>query len=226
MLFTQVSSRYKMLAALALGLGTIALVFTLSRGGWLAFGISTMILGFATWWRGWLSASVILIALILVLLLALVLYGLIADRLTSDDNGSAEARAPLMRLAFRIIADHPILGAGANNLPVIIGNYATPELGDVWLYTVHNRYLLIWAETGLPAMLCFLWFLLATIRRGWLCWKFNDRFLSPLGLGVAAALMGGMVHMFVDVFRSRPDIQMLWMVAGLAVVMVRLGGEK
>jgi O-antigen ligase len=226
MLFTPISGRYKLLAGLALALGTIALVFTLSRGGWIAFGLSMLFLGFAAWSRGWLSISVIMIALILLLLLVVVLYGLIADRLTSDDNGSAEARAPLMRLAFRIIADHPILGAGANNLPLIISDYATPELGDVWLYTVHNRYLLIWAETGFLSLLAFLWFLIATIRRGWQCWKFNDRFLSPLGFGIAAALMGGMVHMFVDVFRSRPDIQMLWLSAGLIVVMNRMGGKR
>lgn len=226
MLFTPVSRRYKLLASLALGLGIVALVFTLSRGGWLAFGLSMLFLGCAAWWRGWLPPKVILVTLILAVLLGGVLYGLVADRLTSDDNGSAEARGPLMLLAFRIIRDHPILGLGSNNLPVVIGNYATPELGDVWLYTVHNRYLLIWAETGLPSLLCFLWFLIATVRRGWKCWAFNDRFLSPLGFGIAAAWMGGMVHMFVDVFRSRPDIQMLWLSAGLIVVMYRMGGKR
>jgi O-antigen ligase len=114
-----------------------------------------------------------------------------------------------------MIADKPVLGVGANNFALLINNYTTSEFAGEWLYVVHNKYLLIWAEAGIAGLLTFIWFLFATFGRGWRCWKLNDPILSPLSLGLALAVLGIMIHMLVDTFNSRSDIQLLWLVAGL-----------
>ena len=56
--------------------------------------------------------------------IALLFHGSIAERLTDDDAGSAHARIPLMETAFRIIADNPVLGVGANNYTAVLPDYA------------------------------------------------------------------------------------------------------
>lgn len=213
---------YKWLAALGIAAGCIALVFTLSRGSWLALVVSVLIVcGFA-WHRGWLSLTVPGVAAAIVLLLSLIFRDTIIVRLLGDDGGSAGDRVPLMKLAFHMITDHPILGVGANNFGTMIKEYATPEFGSAWLYTVHNHYLLIWAEVGTCGLLAYLWFLLTTLYRGWQSWIQGDRFLALLALGLMAAIVGHMAHMMFDLFVERPAVQMLWLFAGLIIAIYNM----
>jgi len=214
-LLTRVRPGYKWLAALGFGLGSLALIFTLSRGSWIGFVVSISILCLLAWRRGWLSPTVPVIVVILALILFLPLQEVISVRLFGDDAGAAQSRIPLMRLAFRMIHDNPVLGVGANNFSIMIQRYATAEFGSEWLYTVHNQYLLLWAETGIVGLVAFIWLLLAILHRGWQSWKSADRFLSPIALGFTAAILGHMAHMFVDFFIQRPQVQLLWLIAAL-----------
>jgi len=219
LLLTRLGRWYKWLAALAFGLGGAALLLTLSRGGWVSFTFSITILCLLAWRRGWLPRSVTLTIGVVAVLLCLLFGDVIVARLVGYDLGSAQSRVPLMKLGLRVIMDNPVLGVGVNNFPIVMKQYIRQEFGRAWLYAVHNKYLLVWAETGIGGLLAFIWFLLATIRRGWDCWNLKDRFLSPLALGFTAAIAGQMVHMFVDVFNSRPQVQLLWLVAGLITAM-------
>jgi len=219
LLLTRLGRWYKWLAALAFGLGGAALLLTLSRGGWVSFTFSITILCLLAWRRGWLPRSVTLTIGVVAVLLCLLFGDVIVARLVGYDLGSAQSRVPLMKLGLRVIMDNPVLGVGVNNFPIVMKQYIRQEFGRAWLYAVHNKYLLVWAETGIGGLLAFIWFLLATIRRGWDCWNLKDRFLSPLAFGFTAAIAGQMVHMFVDVFNSRPQVQLLWLVAGLITAM-------
>jgi O-antigen ligase len=218
---TNLRGHYKTLALAGLSLGSVALVGTLSRGGWLAASLSLSAVYLLLWRRGKLSAAVPIVLLVLLSALALYFHEIIARRMTGDDLGSARARGPLMRMALEIIADRPALGVGVNNFTEALRR-RTPEFGNEWLYTVHNRYLLVWAETGAIGLAAYLWFLLFTLRRGWQRWKRFDPLLSPLGLGFTAALLGQMLHMQVDVFSSRPQVQILFVVAALIDAMSRM----
>jgi putative inorganic carbon (HCO3(-)) transporter len=147
------------------------------------------------------------------------LWGTINGRLTSNDNGSAASRITLIRLATHMIRAHPLLGVGINNVGVDIPQYAGPDFDGQWLYTIHNKYLLIWAEAGVGALLAFVWFLAATLRRGWLTARAGDRLLSPLAVGLSAGIAGQLVHMGVDIFQSRPQVEGLWLAAALLAAM-------
>jgi len=224
-LLTQARPGVKWLAALGFALGSLALIFTLSRGSWIGFVVSISILCLLAWRRGWLSPTVPIVVVIVALMLFLPLQDAISVRLFGDDAGAAQSRIPLMRLAFRMIQDNPVLGVGANNYSIIIQRYATSEFDDEWLYTVHNHYLLLWAETGIVGLVAFVWLLLAILHRGRQSWKSNDRLLSPLALGFTAAILGHMAHMFVDFFNQRPQVQLLWLIAGLITAIYILSGS-
>ena len=217
---TRLGRSWKLMAALGLALGSAALVGTLSRGGWMATVLALVIVCAAMWRRGRLSRAVPWLGGLLVAM-ALVFHGSVAQRLTEDDLGSAHARLPLMETAFRMIADNPVLGVGANNYTAALPDYASRHQ-DEFLYTVHNQYLLVCAETGIAGLAVFLWFLAATMRRGFDVWKRSDPLLGPLALGFTAALVGQSMHMLVDLFNSRPQLQLLVTVAALIAVMSRI----
>jgi len=193
----------------------------LSRGGWIATALSVTIVCIALRRRGRLSRMFPLLLIGLLAALSLTFQGSIAARLTDDDLGAAHSRFPLMETAFRIIADNPLVGVGVNNYTAALPDYASRHQ-DEFLYTVHNQYLLIWVETGLVGLAAFLWFLIATIRRGGDRWKRRDPLLSPLALGFTAALVGQMVHMQADLFNGRPQLQLLMTVAALIGAMSRI----
>jgi O-antigen ligase len=158
------------------------------------------------------------------LLVALVLIGLpfeasIANRFTSNDYGSAHSRIALAQMAKGMIRDHPIFGVGANNYALVLPRYETAQFGNAWHYTVHDKYLLVWAETGAIGLAAFLAFLLVTLKRGWSIVRTKDRLLGPIALGLSAGLCGQLAHMFVDIFHGRSAVQALWVVAALLAAM-------
>jgi O-antigen ligase len=213
-LLSSAAPRYKQLAILAVAAGSVALLLTFSRGGWIAFGLAVGILCALTWQRGWMPLPFPLAAIALVLVAGLVSGDVVLARLVGTDAGSAESRVPLMRIAWRMIEDHKALGVGANNFTENIAQYTTPEFRNEWLYTVHNKYLLVWAETGTAGLAAFLLLLAGTLRRGWACWRLGDRLLSPVALGLTAATVGLISHMLVEVFSGR-SLALFWLFAGL-----------
>ncbi|MCA9103616.1 MAG: O-antigen ligase family protein [Planctomycetales bacterium] len=218
--------RYKLMAAAALVLGVLALLLTLSRGGLLAFGISCGVFCLLACQRGRMSWRLPVAMATIALVAVLLNQEALAARFT-DDDGSASARLPLAELAAMMISDHPLIGVGANNCSVVSGDYVnTVELRTAWLYVIHNKYLLVWVESGILGLAAYLWFLVAVLRRGWVAWQLDDRILAPLGLAFAAAMFGQMFHMLVDVFHSRVQVQNFWLVAALIVAIYNVSRDE
>jgi O-antigen ligase len=215
LLLTRVRASYKAVTLISVGLGLTALLFTYSRGGWLAF-LTSITLICCAGWRLLRPRRVFIIAVALAALFAsLLLDTPLSRRLFESDEGSAYSRLVLNKLAIRMIEGHPIIGVGANNFAFHVREYATREDVGEWLYTVHNKYLLVWAEAGLGGLLAYCWFLVASLRRGWHCWKYKDPLYSPLSL----ALLCGITTLIVcDLFepdRGRPLMQLLMVLAAL-----------
>ncbi|MFZ5919712.1 MAG: O-antigen ligase family protein [Chloroflexota bacterium] len=226
LLFTNLRRLYKLLALAAFGLGLIGLGLTLSRGGSIAMSVSMAIFVLIAAWRGklpvWVPIALVAVAATVLLLFADVFLA----QFTGVRSDAALARIHLMQIAFNMIANNPLLGIGANNYAINIRNYLLPGLTGEFIYTVHNKYLLVWAETGIGGIAAFLWFLIAIIRRGWALWRRNDALLSPLALGIMAAVIGQMIHMLVEIFDSRTQVQALWLVAGLLVAMQTISKDR
>jgi O-antigen ligase len=213
----------KLPAIAGLVLGIMAIVTTQSRGGWTATLVSFAVFYGVLAWRGRVSVKAPLIAGALVAIALLAMQDTIVSRLTEDDNGSAQSRLPLMRTAMQMIADHPVFGVGANNYSVAMKRYGA-VYGDwgEWVFTVHNKYALVWAETGLGGIAAFIWFLAASMRRGLDGARGPDPLMSTVSLAFAAALAGHLIHLSVDLFSERPQVQLLWTVAALITVVREL----
>lgn len=212
----------RLLAGAAMAAGLYALVVTQSRGAWIAFLVAVTVCFAGMLVLGWLPARIVAVLALIAIGVTVVAAPVVTNRLTRDDRGAAESRVPLMRLAGDMIRDNPVLGVGANNFSVRIADYAGPEFSGDFLYAVHNKYLLVWAESGIAALLAYLWFIGSALLRGLRVVLARDRRVSPLALGLTAALLGHVVHMTVDVFRGRPGIQSLVLCAGLLVAIARV----
>ena len=213
--------RWRGLAMLVFILAAVALACTYSRGGWIAVVLSLAILGVSRWKQGGLSRKTAATCIAGLVLAAAFLFvpNPISARALGDDEGSAHSRIPLMHLAFRVIEANPVIGVGANNFGTVMNDYAGSEFRHEWIYTVHNQFLLVCAETGVIGLMAYLWIMLNVIRRGWRLWRVGDELFSPLALGMLAALCGLMSHMFVDIFSGRAVVQMVWLFAALLTAM-------
>jgi O-antigen ligase len=222
-LATPLARRYKLLAVSAVGLGGLGLLLTYSRGGWIAVALSVVIFLVFAWYRRWISAWLPITLALCALLVGGLFQERVAARLAGDETNALRGRIPLIQLAWQIICDHPVTGVGINNDALVTDQYAAlPQFRGEWLYMVHNKYLLEWAELGLFGLAVFVWFLVSTLRAGWRVWQSQDALLAPLALGLAAAILGQMIHMLFDIFNSRPQIQSLWLYAVLLMAMSRL----
>lgn len=215
-LLSRLNRSYKTIALIAFSFGLIALFLTLSRGGWLAFGLSLGLFCLFAWIRGLLQLKVLIFLFVIFVSVIFIFQDAVVYRLFGDDAGSAFSRIPLMKVAFEMIQDNPLLGVGVNNFAITMKQYINTKYG--WITAVHNHYLMVWAETGFFALVAFMWFLLVHIRRGWQLWSTRDYLLAPLALGFIVAIIGHMGHMTVDVFNDRQH-QLLWLIASLITAM-------
>lgn len=79
----------------------------------------------------------------------------IRDRFTSisdySEDASANARFNSWDAAISIALDHPLLGTGIRNSNLFSQNYGSDLAGR----TIHNQYLQIAADSGIPAMIVY-----------------------------------------------------------------------
>ncbi len=212
--------------ALALGGAALAmLLVTLSRGGWAAFLLGAGWVVLAGWRRGVLTRTHLLRmaaagAASLVVLVAV--YPQILLRLTAPDERSTESRLILTDQALTIIGHAPWTGVGYGGYNRAAYEYIAPRFAYVsedyqqalLQLVVHNHYLLLAAELGVPAMLYFAWLMWRFIRQPapWRAW--DDPGAFALAAGLSGALLSQALFLASDNFYADIRIFMIWLTAG------------
>jgi putative inorganic carbon (HCO3(-)) transporter len=203
----------------ALVIGGFAIFTTANRGSWvgLAIGIVVM-LGYDLFSRGVQLKKVLLglsvPAMILVTIFALKYGSTFSDRLFSKKaEGMWEGRKQLQAESFDIIKAHPIFGVG----------YWNYHLQNTF-YFVHNMYLLVAAEVGIPGLIFMAGFLLAILLYIIKGIRSKIFFVSNLSRGCLATLVGFLVSSIPGPdFWINHAVQMyFWMVVALQVALLRL----
>lgn len=147
-----------------LGLTSLALLLTWSRGAWLAAAAATACY---LLWTGRLRLPGARLLAVGALAAGALSVAAVQVRPTKvSDMG----RVAVWRSSLRIFAAHPMLGAGPDTVALMLGRHKTEgfvraygELGGQ--AHAHNDILQILATTGLPGLAAYAWLLLAAWRR-------------------------------------------------------------
>ena len=227
-----IAKRVKLALWLTLLLMSTALILTYSRAGWLALGFGGMFILYLCFFR-WIKNRVIafLISLALLILFFISSVGLITplrQRLFLEDYGAARTRIPLSEVALNIIGHHPWLGIGLGNYTMAAPDYDTTPEGISYEFPrpVHNEFLLIATEQGLPALGLFLVILLyVVIQLFRLSQSRTDPILPYVAIGLLGAFFAWGVSRLMDynyVLLGDP----FWLLVGLSLAMVQLSRQE
>ncbi len=224
-LFYPLSPRRRFFLLAAVGLELLALGATYSRGGITAtiLALFALFVYHRTRAIGLVRASVSgLFAAVLFSLVLLVVPNPIQKGLFRSGYATAYGRLPLITVAFNLIRHHPLLGAGLNNYVQTARQYDyTPEqLTAAWNSPVHNLFLFIAGELGLPGLVCFLIFLISALTAVYPALRSPDPFLLCTGAGIFCGILAFCVHAQVD-YSIWTQNRQLWFLLGLAVVVGR-----
>lgn len=170
-LWDESSPRLKLIAAYALGVTLLALLFTYSRGGALALAMVLMLAAIhkKAKWQYFFLALIIITPLLLFIPQEFegrlgTLNQLISGEAESTvhPDTSFRQRTLLMRTAWEMFSDHPIIGVGAGNYSEHYQEYSQHVGSTVSSYEnfdqrrfPHSLYLEIAAETGLLGLTIF-----------------------------------------------------------------------
>ncbi len=228
---TRLRARTRLLAAAVLGMGALALALTLTRGGWISFGIGG-VFGVAAFWRaGLIRGRQIargLAALAVMLALVPVAMPSIVDRIFGPDSRSLESRSLLASQAMDMLRDHPLTGIGYGGYNRVSMAYTPPGFAFVSPdyqkmlreLVVHNYYLLLAVELGVPALVLFLSIFVCLIAAAWRQRGWLDPGRFAVCIGLAGGVAGNLFFLASDNYYADVRMAMLWLVAGLLQAML------
>ncbi len=215
-------------------IGIGALFASFSRGAWLGFAGAIILMFLYSLFRKRYHPKLISgIAFLVLLGTAFSVH--YSDTILSqfgEESGrtsAMEIRFPLNRIAMRIIKDNLVFGVGLNNYEEISYKYVNREdTSDMFPYeqllqVVHNSYLLILAETGIPGLICFLAFLAFLFNRGRRVLKIRNAFISNLGLGILTGFVAFMATLLTGPdYYSHQIMMTFWILGGYLVTLSRV----
>lgn len=226
----------KVLAAWALGVCSLTVLLTYSRGGFIALVI--VVIATATvFYRGQLHY--LLALAVLALLLVNILPSRFAERIStltdivSNDTNSGvvsqdysiRGRTSEMIVAVQMFADYPILGVGLGNYPILYQKYAQ-RLGMEFRAEVrqaHNLYLEVAAETGLMGLFSFVLLLWVTLKSVWMGRQILLRNnLISISNMVTAYGLGFLGYLVAAFFIHNAYPRNFWVIAGIALAIPRM----
>lgn len=205
LVLSRIRSPARYIAMPALAGGIFCLLMTYSRGGWFGFILGSALVAAALYVKLSLKKKLVTGAagaIVLVLLLSYI-FGTsnpVRDRLTEDDRGSATSRLPLIELAVDIIRDNPVTGVGLNNYTEVHHkyDYGVDRITDYYPVPVHNIFLMIAAETGLPGLGFFLVFLTVIYWKGTRFFFRHEGFSANIVIGILGGITGFLIQGLVQ----------------------------
>lgn len=154
---------------LAFSLNFIGLMTTLSRGAVISLAIGLVIFSFLAKNKQELSRKITkfsLLALIIFILFTISFPGLIGQRVSGQnrlENISNHERLSQYETAWQIIKARPLTGVGLGNY-TYASHLLKPALPAYAHPPVHNAYVLLIAELGLPAIMLLIFLIFIVIK--------------------------------------------------------------
>ncbi|HUD33494.1 MAG TPA: O-antigen ligase family protein [Variovorax sp.] len=215
--------------------GGVMLLVTLSRGGWASASVAALVVTAVFVHRGLVTRrqlGVAMLAGVAGLCVLVVVYPNLLLRLTAPDGRSLESRVLLADMAFTIIRSHPFLGVGFGGYNRAAFAHVAPLFANVSYdyqlslrqLVVHNHFLLLAAELGVPAMVFFVYLLWRLARQMLPPGRWKDPGSFALATGLGASIVGQALFFNSDNYYADIRINMFWLGAGLLQALVIQSG--
>ena len=239
MYFGLQSRRVRLALVLAILGGIYAVALTYSRNGYLCLAVVLGAVGLMAGRKKLLYKRHLVMGGWLLISVAIAIVLVMGDSLFSRIR-STEAFAPRLegiRIATNMISQHPITGVGLNNYSLAMRDdvYAPSGLssmqqtyfgGEYFSTVVHNKYLLIAAQTGIVGLGLFLWILYIIYAHAFELFRDPRGFYGGMGMGMVAALVGANIGMLFDIYNSDLLITVFWILTGLIFVGHKISLEE
>lgn len=197
-------------------LGFLALLLTRTRSAWIGFLLGGAGLGWYAVRNGRIGRRAVG-ALGAAACLALVAaWPFVQQRLSQDHAEAAEVRRNLIRIAAVMIASHPVTGVGVNTATNQVYEYAARAGIGGWVFIVHNQFLLVAAETGLPGVIALVLVIAAGARAAWRGTRAADPFLRDASAVVLWSLVALVWALNLDHVSGCKTYFLLWFLVGAA----------
>jgi O-antigen ligase len=159
-----VQGKRQMLYWLVMAVVATSLVLTFTRGVWLGCIVATVYI-VSRWKPRTLWAIPILLAVAYLTGPAMIRRRVSLAFHPMDDPALA-IRLEMWRAGLRMVHEHPWVGVGPDNIPLVYAEYLPPGTTPMVGYHdhLHDNFLQLAAERGLPCLAAWLWFMLAL---GW-----------------------------------------------------------
>lgn len=215
------SNLYRLFALVTFMAGSLGLIFTLSRGAWIAAFLGHLLFLLLTYKR-------ILLPIVVAAGTAVVAVPKLSDRFfrlfTPDyiEKSSVGGRIFRFQAGMTKLAEDPVLGVGMGRFGGAVAmNYS---LSPFYMDNYYMKTLVELGIVGLSSMVLFyaasLVLLMRKIR------AIQDKNMQILMYGLLAGMMGVLVHNFMEnIFESQAMVSLFWVFAAL-IMACPLGGTE
>jgi len=205
-------------AGMMMGLG--CLVLSAKRAPMLGFALAVVTMGVLLARHAPAALRRLLPVFISLGLAFLVCLPVFILRAEANHEAALRERSNLTRVAWNMYDAHPVLGVGAGTYDSIKKEYLTSDWSG-WLYTVHTRYLLVLAESGLVGLVTMLVLYAIILKAAHAGVRRVAPDLRPLQVSLVAGLVAIYWEQIWDIFNSRQQGYLFWFMAALAVALPR-----
>ena len=203
------------LKAIILFTGILAIIFSVSKGGWLALILASSFLLFFYFLR----KKTLFILLLLLVVPLFLKYSL---PFLTFENPSVQARLILWEKTFQILKERPIWGTGLSGFSYYFEPLRPKTKIEPHIYP-HNFFLNFWTEIGLLGVISIIWLLLKYFQENFSLFKSKDFFQKTWGLILISAMIEILIHGLVDVPYFKNDLSLLfWTILALTLSLKKL----
>lgn len=213
------SMKKKLTFIIGVGVLLLALLMTMSRGGWLGIFVAAFVFVLIV------DKRLLVLAIPIVLIAIPFLPKSILQRfisIGSNVDSSILYRTKIYQITANIIKDNFINGVGFGYIP--FKQVYETYIRTMPIYHAHNTFLEIFAEGGIIGLLVFLILIFSLIKNG-LCYltKSSDKYIKYLGAGAMASLFGILANGMTEHILYMPRIIFtFWILVGLIICLIRL----
>jgi len=182
----------------------MALIFSLSRGGWIGALIGLFFMSVALLFNPYFKSKRFVITLVcgffVVAFIVLSSTPVVKRIRTLEEKGNIptlKSRITVWGGIAEMIKDHPLLGTGPGTFATVFTQYQPPGFFSRY-FMGHNDYLHFTSETGLPLIAVMAWMIVALFIRGFKKLNNPSRLVRGITLGAMSGITAILVHSIFD----------------------------